>query len=273
MDRRVPPHPGFPPQGGKGLDAPRTTEAALNAPLPRAGEGPGARALRPDLGRRPPAVLCDFDDTVAVQNVAEVLLERFGDGTWRELREAFRRREVTLKEYQEEAFRRLSVTRQAMQQAVREVCCARPGFVALWRHCQERGYPLAIVTHGLDFYVEALLEREGLPEVPYYAVATTFDGAGIRYLYKHTQVGCTAWGNCKCAVLERYRRQGHRVVFVGDGRSDTCPAIRADVVFARSSLLRFCQEQGLPHHPFEDFHGVLAVLREWEQGPTPCPLP
>ena len=36
-----------------------------------------------------PAVLVDFDDTAAEQNVASLLLERFGDPSWQEVRERF----------------------------------------------------------------------------------------------------------------------------------------------------------------------------------------
>ena len=46
------------------------------------------------------AVLTDFDDTAAYQNVAELLLNRFGDSSWMDIRARFRSGELTLKEYQ-----------------------------------------------------------------------------------------------------------------------------------------------------------------------------
>ena len=49
-------------------------------------------------------MLIDFDDTAAAQNVAELLLERFGSDEWREIREGFRRGESNLRTYQEDAF-------------------------------------------------------------------------------------------------------------------------------------------------------------------------
>ena len=51
------------------------------------------------------AVLTDFDDTAAYQNVAELLLDRFGDSSWMDIRARFRAGELTLKEYQEITFR------------------------------------------------------------------------------------------------------------------------------------------------------------------------
>ena len=57
-------------------------------------------------------VLVDFDGTAAAQNVAETLLERFGSedvfegDAWKSHREAFRKGEITLREYQERASQR-----------------------------------------------------------------------------------------------------------------------------------------------------------------------
>ena len=58
-------------------------------PAGLAGYGGGA-GVRPAGGWRPPAVLTDYDDTAAVQNVAELLLGEFGAPDWQEVRERFR---------------------------------------------------------------------------------------------------------------------------------------------------------------------------------------
>ena len=219
-----------------------------------------------------PAVLCDFDDTTAVENVAELLLEHFSeDSTWRELRRQSRDRTIGLKEYQERAFGSTNASKEAMQDIVKAKATLRPGFKELWAYCKARDIPLGIVTVGLDFYVDALLEREGLEDVPRYAVKTNFTPHGIVYEYIHTWDGsgaspaevCRQWGNCKCSVLGKYRKRGHTVFYVGDGRSDYCPASIADHVFARSHLARLCSENRVPFTEFRDFRDVIQGLEKW----------
>ena len=61
-------------------------------------------AVNSERGNKQPAVLLDFDDTAAEQNVAEMLLTRFGDPTWQEVRGRFRAGEINLREYQEITF-------------------------------------------------------------------------------------------------------------------------------------------------------------------------
>ena len=72
------------------------------------------------------------------------------------------------------------------------------------------GIELAVVTYGLDFYVEALLESANLQRLPTYAVGARFSDQGIDFEYRYTREDCTEWGNCKCSVVDGYRERGYR---------------------------------------------------------------
>ena len=216
-----------------------------------------------------PAVICDFDETTAVENVAQLLLERFSDGpSWMHLRQSARERKIGFKQYQECAFRGTGASREAMQALVKDKVTLRPYFKDLWQYCRARGIQLAIVTVGLDFYVDALLEREGLEEVPRYAVKTHSGPQGINFEYPYSWDGsgassfevCREWGICKCSVLGKYRGSGHGIFYVGDGRSDLCAASTADWVFARGQLTQLCHENQVPYTEFRDFQDVIRGL-------------
>ncbi len=208
-----------------------------------------------------PAVLCDFDDTAAAQNVAEMLLEHFGDGQWQELRSKFRKGLLTLKEYQELSFAGVTATREVMKALVKDKASLRPYFKELQAYCHAHQIPLAIVSHGLDFYIKALLEKEGQEGVPAFSVGTQYTNGGITFKYQYTWDGCYQPGNCKCAILRRYKQRGHTILYAGDGSSDYCPATKeADLVFARSYLAQRCREEQVPFVEFEDFRKVLEEV-------------
>ena len=209
-----------------------------------------------------PAILTDFDDTAAVQNVAEMLLHRFGDDTWHSVRERFRAGELTLKDYQEITFNNIRADRDTMRAYVQENANLRPRFTELWEYCQEINSPMAVVSLGLDFYIRALLEKEGAPEVPIYCVNTRFTAEGINYYYHHAYPGEPERGNSKGLVVDRYRHLGYHVIYVGDGRSDFEAAERADTVFAHSFLAEECERQQVPYRPFTDFGDVLETTKE-----------
>ena len=218
-------------------------------------------------GRRAPAFLTDFDDTAAVQNVAELLLNRFGAPGWPNVRQQFRDGKMSLKEYQEITFRDILADRPAMQHYVKEHAILRPWFAELYNFCRNPGpgqepVPLAVVSQGLDFYISALLERDGFGDVPIYAVDTSFQDGRISYHYNHAYPGRESQGNSKAFVVEQFQRRGYFVVYAGDGASDLEASRQADMVFAHRTLARFCDEEGIRYTPFQDFKSILLTVRQ-----------
>ena len=209
-----------------------------------------------------PAVLVDFDDTAAEQNVANLLLERFGDSSWPVVRERYRGGELTLKEYQESSFRNILADRAVMQEYVKDHANLRPYFREVWKYCAVHRMPMAIVSQGLDFYIQALLEKAGLTQVPVYSVNTEFTPQSITYQYYYTLPGQEREGNSKGLVVDTYKGRGHFVIYAGDGTSDLEAAPKADLLFAHRTLAEECRRQDIPYRPFKDFEGVLLALRE-----------
>ena len=215
-------------------------------------------------------ILCDFDDTTAEQNIATLLLERFSrddgapeaDGGWQALRQQVADRSLPLWRYQEIAFSRLSESREELAAFASAEAVLRPGFAELASLCAERGVGLAVVSHGLDFYVHGVLERHGLAHLPHYTVGTSVVDDRLAYSYSFTREDCERWGNCEFRVVEGYQALGHQVVYVGDRASDTCPASKANFVFALGRLLQYCRDEAIPHRELGDFHDVIAYLNE-----------
>ena len=219
---------------------------------------------------RRPAVLVDFDDTAAEQNVAQMLLERFGDPTWQDVRNRFRERELTLTQYQEITFRNILADRSTMQSYVKQHANLRPYFKELWEHCQTHDIPMAIVSQGLDFYIEALLEqallyKEGHAQVPVYAVNTEFTSQGISYTYEYARPGEEIQGNSKGLVVDKYRQSGHYVFYAGYGLSDFEASSRVDLLFAHRTLAEECSRVNIPFRPFTDFQEMLLAVQSYQR--------
>lgn len=221
----------------------------------------GSTGANNERANRPLAVLCDFDDTIALQNVAQLLLDRFGHSKWQELRKQLRSGAINFRQYQERSFDAVTATREEMEKHAETEAIVRDGFHEFWQYCQNSGIPVAIASLGLDFYIQTILDREAIGPVPTYAVHTSFTPERIGYRYPHTWDGCTKWGTCKCVAIWAYRKAGYDIAYVGDGTSDFCPASKADMVFARSHLVEKCASERVPCHEFDDFHQVLAHVR------------
>ena len=207
-----------------------------------------------------PTVLCDFDDTSAIQNVADLVLTKSPKGVRKELKKDYRSGLIGLREYQEQSFFESEITEQQIHSIVSRDAILRGGFVELWQYCKTQSVPMAIVTHGLHTYVTPLLSKFGLENVPIYGVETQFFDRGIDFFYKYSSDTCFAWGNCKCLVLEKYRTISNYIIYVGDGKSDFCPAKKADLVFAKDALYEHLKNEGISCIPFDNFEIVKTTL-------------
>ncbi len=135
-----------------------------------------------------------------------------------------------------------------------------------------RGAGLAVVSDGLDFYLDRIFAMHGLTtcadddcvrspdRVLRFSNAATVTPEGIRIEFPYGST-CGQCGNCKVAHLFRLRRDFARVIYIGDGHSDLCAARYANVIFAKHALAEDCQRAARAFIPFETFADVLRVLR------------
>ena len=69
---------------------------------------------------------------------------------------------------------------------------------------------------------------------------------------------------CKCSVANDLASEvGGPIILIGDGKSDACIAKMADVVFAKGSLIKHCENNQIKHHRFQTFADVLNVIKKW----------
>jgi 2-hydroxy-3-keto-5-methylthiopentenyl-1-phosphate phosphatase len=205
------------------------------------------------------AVLTDFDGTITRTDVVEAILEEFAPATWWEIEEQHRARAIGTRETLARQVALLRVKRADLIRFVDAQVELDESFRDFAAFCRGRGIPLEIVSEGLDFYVHYLLQKWGLA-VPVRTNRAIFEERGVRIEYPWADATCTLCGTCKLLRLFELRTQGHRVVYVGDGHSDLCPAIEADLVFAKAELARLCDEEGIAYTPFDRFSDVHRTL-------------
>jgi 2-hydroxy-3-keto-5-methylthiopentenyl-1-phosphate phosphatase len=213
---------------------------------------------------RPRIWLCDFDGTVAPEDVGASFMERFSPGhdaerqtlldSWRS--ERIGSRELAAAEC---AFVRATETTAV---AFAERFAVDPDFAGFAREVEARGDRILIVSDGFDFYIHPLLAAAGLGHLPVASNRMRFTGDRLEPEFPNDG-GCGRCGNCKAQYVEANRARGFETVLVGDGYSDRCAARVADRVVARGSLSAWCAAEGIPARVFESFADVTRIAREW----------
>jgi len=203
-------------------------------------------------------ILCDFDGTIATEDVTDSLLSRFADPEWETIEAAWKAGEIGSRECMTRQVALIRATPEEIDRHLERIELDRhfAGFVWLAR---TYGMPLTVVSDGLDYAIRALLAREGLGDLP--VIANHLEQVGAdryRLLSPHAEPACrAASGTCKCAVANA---TDSRTLLVGDGASDFCAGASVDLVFAKASLLDHCRARGLPHVACGNFAEAQTLL-------------
>lgn len=211
------------------------------------------------MNRKPLAVLSDFDGTIVPLNCVNLLFEYFGAPECVEISERWDRGEISQKEEYALGFATVHATRQEME-ALLDTVPLDPRFPHFVELCRRRGAPLAIVSDGLQWYIERILANHGVQGVPIYACDIRFLNPGYEFVYPHFDPAAPLRGVSKRRIVQTYQQRGYRVAFIGDGNNDIDAAEVADLVFARASLLERARRANIPAIPFENFDDVSRAL-------------
>jgi 2-hydroxy-3-keto-5-methylthiopentenyl-1-phosphate phosphatase len=204
-------------------------------------------------------IQCDFDGTVTVEDMGFFLLDNFAGKEWRKWLEQYRNDRITVGEFNSKAFATVRAAKEELLSATLGRVKLRDGFPELVGYCQEKGLRLAVVSNGLDFYINSILNHSGLGEVEAYAARTWFRPGGLKVQYIGPD-GVPLDSDFKAAYTKLFLKEGYQVAYVGNGPSDINPASLSQHIFAREGLLDYCKERNLPCQPFDNFHDVIKGL-------------
>jgi len=204
-------------------------------------------------------IQCDFDGTITVEDMGFFLLDTFAAKEWREWLKLYQEDRITVGEFNSRAFATVRAAREEMIEATLSRVKLREGFSELLDYCRQKDLRIAIVSNGLDFYIDSILASAGLDNIETYAAKSWFRPGGLKVKYIGPD-GIPVDSDFKSAYTRMFLKEGYRVAYIGNGPSDINPALLSNHTFAREGLLEHCQKRNLPCRPFNDFYDVIKGL-------------
>lgn len=211
-------------------------------------------------------VFCDFDGTIASDDVGNRLFSTFAGEKAVEIVQRYLNDEINAREFLlQECAAIDSITPGELAKFVDqfEIDPHVPNFV---QFCSAHEIPITILSDGLDFYVERILKKYKLAHVTWFANHAKFvrRGNAMKLVpsFPYRDAECDRCGNCKRNHVLTMSGDDDIIVYVGDGISDRCPVRYADIVFAKHTLIPYCQEQNITYHEFRHFGDVQSRLEK-----------
>jgi 2,3-diketo-5-methylthio-1-phosphopentane phosphatase len=206
-------------------------------------------------------VCLDFDGTVTQADVLDDLVARFAvDDSWKTVEAQWQAGQIGSYECLRQEFSLLRITPDQLDKFLDGVRLD-PGVGRLFQLFVDYGVPVTILSDGVDCFIRKILERSGIRNVAVRANAMIQRGDRLELLCPHRDAACqVAAAHCKCHSARDLHQSGRRVIYIGDGRSDLCPARKVDLIFAKGTLAAHLALEGVPFIPFATLGEVSAIL-------------
>lgn len=219
-----------------------------------------------------PIIFCDFDGTITMKDNIIAIMKEFAPPEWKGITDQILGQEISVREGVGKLFSLLPSSRQEeIADYVVGEAEIRPGFDRLLDFADKEKIDFKVVSGGIDFFVDPILQPYGLKASQIYRNESDFSGEQIKIKWPHPcnghcDVDC---GLCKTSIIRSYLSENYYKIVIGDSITDLAAAKQADLIFARGFLLEKCQKLGLRYHAYETFDDVLTVLKTRPWGYEP----
>lgn len=203
--------------------------------------------------------LIDFDRTISNEDSTDVLLETHNPEFKKDLRKRYKAGKVTIRQFIKEGLSSLNITKDEYIKTLQEKVTIDESF----KDFVQSGLEFRIVSAGSRLNVQGSLLGHGidLPDEKIISNDLKFDGNKITvenlFLDKEK-----IYGVDKKEAVEKFKKQGYEVIYVGDGPSDYRAMEVADFVLVRKGTraVKFCSENGINFREFESFSEILKTF-------------
>lgn len=216
----------------------------------------------------PPAILIDFDGTIVPYDVEfEIFAQLGGAGQAGDVVARWERGELDVPGRLTAGFSALrqgGVTQSQLETFLDGVPLD-PTFPTFLKFLESKQWPAAILSDGLTWYIEGILNRYQVQNIPP-IISNEIDfenGWQLRFPNRNGDCApCRQCATCKRYPVRRAKTWSDQVVLITDGRADRWAAIECEVVFAKEPLLSILRAWGKPQHlfAFNNFDDIQQTL-------------
>ena len=206
-------------------------------------------------------IASDFDGTITKKDSLYDFFDTYASKNWLEVEKLWQEGQISSKECLIKEFELVdNLSSKLIEEYVKTIEIDE-GFKDFCRFCKEKNIALYVVSDGVDYFINKILENNKIENLK----VITNHGEFIEGKFKLTFPNCYSnckndSGTCKCKVIEDLKKKYDKLIYIGDGTSDFCVSKRADYLFAKSGLIKYCKNQNIEFEPFNNFKDIVSKV-------------
>lgn len=207
-------------------------------------------------------IVSDFDGTITKTDTLSKFLEDYADDKWLDIENDWRDGKFGSQECLVKQFALVPNLTPKLVDDFLDTMEIDDGFYTFAQFAKNKGIPIVILSDGLDYFINKVLEKNHIDFINVITNHAYFDERGKFIIeFPNDSRHCTNdAGTCKCKVVKNLKKRYEKVVYVGDGASDFCVSKEPDMVFAKAGLAEYCRNNGIKYTEYKTFKDVQRIL-------------
>jgi len=209
------------------------------------------------------SIFIDFDGTISQQNVGDEIFKKFG--LFEPYNSDLKNKKLNIYDYWKILWSSLpkdfddTVLNQYLDSIEID-----PYFKDFVEYANSNNFPITILSDGFDLYIKRILNNNGLSGLKFYSNTVEKDNGSYIPIFNSASESCSCFSaSCKRNHLLNNSQEEDILVYIGDGYSDFCCVRYADIIFAKKSLAKFCNEERIPHYPYKSFFDIKRTMKDF----------
>jgi len=206
-------------------------------------------------------VYFDFDNTITTLDTLDDIIERFAiNNDWIEIEQAWKKGKIGSRECLKGQLGLVRITKPRLAKYLSKIKID-PHFKKILLLLKRKKIKPVILSDNFSYIINFVLHRHGIIGMKVYSNRLKFAKDRLRLAFPHANPACFHCGHCKKSNLKKNNFRD-KIIYIGDGLSDVCPAEFSDIVYAKGSLLRHFKKKNKSHIAFKDLGDVYLSLKE-----------
>lgn len=204
----------------------------------------------------------DFDGTITTQDTLSTFLKHYADEEWLVLEDMWKKDILGSAECLIKQFELVPDMSAELVDDFLDTIELDTYVSEFYNLCQRNNQDFVIVSDGLDYFINRILQKNGIDNVKIISNHAEFINGEFVITFPNKSSKClTHAGTCKCSVVENLRKNYKEIYYIGDGKSDECVVNRIDYLFSKDELLLYCKENDIDCIEYETYKGVIDYVR------------
>ena len=202
-------------------------------------------------------IVSDFDGTITERDGLYTFIKEYAKGDWEKIEQDWADGKISSKECLIEEFKLVPDLSEELIAGFVKTICIDEYFKDFYLKISEQNIDFCIVSDGIDYFINKIFEQYNIKNIKIISNHGEFKNGKFEFSFPNNSKNCiNNLGTCKCNIVKEMKNLYKKVIFIGDGVSDYCVADKADYLFAKSSLIKYCEKNHIRHSKFNNFSEI-----------------